>query len=114
MMSSRAGEGEEKKTVSLTISFGDGVEKRFTALAWKEGLTILAALELAQEHARGIKFKSRGKNETTLLLEIDGLSNGTHDKYWVYSVNGKEGDCSCALVKLQPSDAILWKFSTYP
>ena len=105
---------EEKKIVVLTIQYGDGVEKRFTALPWKEGMTIADALALAQEHPRGIKFKNRGKGATSILLELDGLANGTNDKYWIFDLNGKEGDCSYALVKLQPGDAVLWRFSTYP
>jgi hypothetical protein len=106
--------GNEVKVVPMTIDYGDGVQKHFKSLVWKEGMTIFDALQQAAEHPRGIKFKSRGKQETALVTEIDALLNGTHDKYWIFSLNGKEGDRSCALVKVQPGDAILWKFSSYP
>ena len=41
--------------VKLVVDYGDGVQKQFTQLPWKEGLTVLGATELAQRHSRPIK-----------------------------------------------------------
>ena len=41
------------KTVTLTVDYGDGVEKKFKSIPWQEGMTILDAMEFAQKHPRG-------------------------------------------------------------
>ena len=77
-------------------------------------MTIADALEAAKGHPRGIQYKKRGSGTTTLLFEIDGLANGHQEKYWLFDLNGKEGDRSYALVALEPGDAVLWRFGKYP
>jgi Domain of unknown function (DUF4430) len=105
---------EETATVSLVVRYGDGLEKHFTNIPWREGMTISDALIASQKHARGIIYKTRGSGEFTLLTQIDDLENGKNDKYWRFEVNKKEGECSFVLVKLNPQDAVLWKYVTYP
>jgi hypothetical protein len=107
------GAADEAKSVTLAIDYGDGLEKRFTAIPWKEGLTIADAMEEAAKHPRGIKYSKRGSGENTLLTQIDDLKNGTGDKYWIYSVNGKRGDRSYAIMKLKAGDAVEWSFDVY-
>jgi hypothetical protein len=105
--------GEEKKAVALTIDYGDGVQKRFAALAWKDGITIADLMETAAKHPRGIKYVKQGSGTNALLTEIDGLANGTDDKYWLYEVNGTPGDRSYGAMKLKAGDAVQWKFEAY-
>lgn len=109
----RAADPEAPPTVRLIIDYGDGMEKHFTALAWKDGMTILTALEAAKEHPRGIRFTCRGKEATTFLTDIDGLENEGSGKNWVFRVNDKLGSKSFAVTPLKAGDTVLWRFGEY-
>jgi hypothetical protein len=105
---------ENSKTVELTIDYADGVQKRFVSIPWKDEMTVIDAMEFAAQHPRGIRFECRGRDATALLLQIDDLRNqGGSGLNWIYRVNGKLGDRSLATFRLQPGDAILWKFDEY-
>jgi hypothetical protein len=108
-----AGEGEP--AVELAIDYGDGCEKRFRRIPYKHGMTVLAALEFAAAHPRGIKFESSGAGESALLTSIDDLSNegGRDGRNWIYRVNGKLATKSFDAYTLSPNDVILWKFEQY-
>jgi hypothetical protein len=108
-----AHEPQEHKTVRLTIDYGDGVQKVFAGLAWQEKATVFSALEAAAKHPRGIKFEHRGSGATTLVTAIDGLKNEGRGRNWLFEVNGKLGETSCALAELKAGDAVLWRFATY-
>jgi Domain of unknown function (DUF4430) len=99
--------------VQLTIDYGDGCEKHFTRIAWREGMTVLDALEAARKHPRGIRFEHRGAGETAFVSQIDELKNQGQGKNWLYHVNGKGGTKSCGLQVVAKDDRILWKFATY-
>jgi hypothetical protein len=99
--------------VQMIVDYGDGVQKHFTALAWRDGMTVLDALELAQQHARGIRFAYRGQDATAFLTRIDDLENEGRGSNWVYRVNGEMADRSFAIFPLKAGDAILWKFGDY-
>ena len=104
---------EEHRTVKLTIDYGDGVQKVFTAIPWDDKLTALAALEAAARHERGIKFQHKGKGATTFVFAIDELKNEGSGSNWIFEVNGKLADKSCGIFALQPGDAVLWRFGKY-
>lgn len=104
---------EPTKSVKLTIDYGDGVQKVFSDLAWKEGLTVFAALGQAAEHPRGIKLTHQGKGATTLVTGIDDLKNEGRGRNWTYEVNGKLADRGCGVWELAAGDAVLWRFGGY-
>ena len=99
--------------VQLTIDYGDGVQKHFTALEWKAGLTAFDVLGLAAKHPRGIKFTHQGSGATTLVTSIDDLKNEGRGRNWIFEVGGKLGDRSAALHELKAGDVVLWKFAKY-
>ncbi len=99
--------------VKLIVDYGDGVQKQFTELAWKEGLTVLAATQAAQEHPRGITIKVRSSGSTAFLTQIDDVKNEGNGKNWIFRVNGKLSDRSCGIYKLNDGDTVLWRFQTY-
>ena len=101
------------KAVKLTIDYGDGVQKTFVELPWKDGLTVFAALQSAAKHPRGIKVAHQGSGATTLVTAIDDLKNEGRGRNWLFEVNGKLGEKSCAISELKPGDAVLWRFATY-
>jgi hypothetical protein len=99
------------KTVSLAIDYGDGSQKQFAAIPWKEGQTVFDALQLAAKRRSGLDIAHRGAGATAFVLAFDGVKNeGGNGKNWRYQVNGKLADRSCAVRELMPGDAVLWKF----
>jgi len=101
----------EPMAVSLSVDYGDGSEKRFTALAWTDGMTVLDALQAAAKHPRGITFKHRSSGATAFVSQIDDVANaGGAAKNWRFHVNGKLADQSCGVFTLKAGEAVLWKF----
>jgi hypothetical protein len=101
---------ELEATVRLTVDYGDGVQKVFPSLAWQEGQTVLALLDAAAKHPRGIKFEHRGAGATTFVTSIDGQKNEGTGRNWVYEVNGKPANKSCGVWTLKAGDQVLWRF----
>lgn len=102
-----------EKTIKLVVDYGDGVQKQFAAIPWKEKQTVFDVLQTAAKHPRGIKFKHRGSGAATLVVEIDELANEAGGKNWLYEVNGKLADRSSAIYEVEPGDTLLWKFAKY-
>jgi hypothetical protein len=101
-------------TVRLIIDYGDGVQKHFTQLAWRDGMTVWDALQAASKHPRGITVRHRGSGETTLITQIDERKNGGDEqRNWIYRVNDKTGQRSAAICPVESGDTILWSFETY-
>ena len=99
--------------VQLMIDYGDGVEKHFTRLRWREGMTVLDVLAEAGKQPRGIRFEHRGEGETAFVSQIDDLKNQGKGRNWMFQVNDKAGTTSCGIHKVTKDDRILWKFATY-
>ena len=109
-----AADDSAKKTVRLTIDYGDGMQKVYSALKWSRDMTIQDVLESARRHARGITFKVRGSGTIALLTQIDDLKNeGGRGSNWIYWINNELGDESFANARLKANDHVLWKFGSY-
>lgn len=111
------GKAEEQeppqKSVKLVVDYADGTKKEFSALEWKTGMTVFAALEAAAKHPRGIKLEYQGKGETILITAIDELKNEGKGRNWLYEVNGKLADRSSGIMELKAGDSVLWRFGKY-
>ena len=104
----------QKAIVTLTVDYGDGAQKRFPEIPWMKAMTVHDALLWADKHPRGIDFESRGTGKTTLVTKIDDLRNGdSSGNNWVYRVNDKLGDKSCAVFPINAGDCVLWRFERY-
>jgi hypothetical protein len=98
-------------SVRLTIDYGDGVQKSFVALPWKEKLTVFEALKAAEEHPRGIRVSYTGAGETTFITAIDGQENeGAGERNWRYTVNDLPARYSAGEMELKRGDAVVWRF----
>lgn len=104
---------ESTSSVQVVIDYGDGCEKHFKAIAWKEGMTVFDAMQAADQHPRGIDLAYRGKGATALLERIDDLENEGAGRNWIFRVNGKLADRGMGVYELKSRDAILWKFEKY-
>ncbi len=54
------------------------------------------------------------KDMGVFVESIDGLKNGTENKYWQYWVNDKLGEVASDKKKVKGSDKIEWKFEVPP
>lgn len=104
---------ESRSRVTLTIDYGDGVQKKFSQIPWKAEMTILDVMNRASKHRRGIRFKYRGSGSTAFLTQLDDLANQGRERNWIYRVNGKLGDRSFAVYELRAGDSVLWQFGKY-
>jgi hypothetical protein len=110
--------GAEPKaaTVRLVVDYGDGAQVHFTALPWREGMTVLDALKAAQAHPHGISFALRGTGANAMITKIGDLKNqggGQNSKNWMFYLNDKPGEVGAGSHQLKPMDAVLWKFEVY-
>ena len=99
--------------VRLEIRYTDNVEKHFTRLPFREGMTVLDAMNLADDWPRGIDFQHRGRNATAFLTSIDALENEGgrgQRRNWLFSVNDEPADRSFGVVALQPGDVVRWEY----
>ena len=105
----------KKPNVRLTVDYGDGAQKCYPRIPWSKKMTAFDATRWAAQHPRGIKLVKRGQGSTTLVTQIDDLKNGGGGdaKNWIFRVNGKMGDKSCAVFSVRPGDRILWSFERY-
>lgn len=100
-------------TVRLVIDYGDGVETHFSALPWRDGMTVIDALAAAKGHRRGITYVQRGSGSTAMITKIAELQNEGSGKNWLFYVDGKIGEESAGITKLKAGDTALWRFKEY-
>jgi hypothetical protein len=110
--------GAEPKApaVRLVVDYGDGAQVHFTALPWRDGMTVLDALNAAQAHPHGITFTQKGSGSGAMITKIGDLKNeggGQNSKNWMYYLNDKAGEVGAGSQRLKPMDAVLWKFEVY-
>jgi len=102
-------------TVSVAIDFGNGAERRFAALPWREGMTVLEAMQAAGDFHPGVTIAYRGDGDTAFMTAIDGVANaGAGGGNWIYEINGEKPTESMGLATLEPGDALLWRYSGAP
>jgi hypothetical protein len=99
-------------TVRLTVDYGDGVQKFFAALPWKEKLTVFDVLQAAEKHPHGIKLTFIGRGETIFITAIDGMVNeGANRPNWRYTVNDQPARSSAGVMELKAGDSVVWRFA---
>lgn len=102
---------ESAPHVRLTIDYGDGVQKAFLALPWKDKLTVFDALKAAEQHPRGIRVSHTGEGETVFITSIDDQANeGAGERNWRYTVNDQPARYSAGVAELKDGDTVLWRF----
>jgi hypothetical protein len=103
-------------TVRLVVDYGDGVETHFKALPWREGMTVLDALDAAGKHPHGVAYKKRGAGGGALITQIGDVANeggGRENKNWLFYVNDKQATASAGKTTLAAGDVALWRFQVY-
>jgi hypothetical protein len=100
-------------SISLTIDYGDGMQKRFPEIDWESG-TVADALRFAERHPRGIKTVTRGSGETAFLEAIDNLANeGANGKNWMFMIDGELAKQSFGATEVEVGADVLWVFRPF-
>jgi hypothetical protein len=88
----------------------------FTALPYREEMTVLDAVTAAAAHKHGVPFTHRGSGALAMLTKFGEVKNeggGEKSKNWMFYVNGKPATASMGVTRLELGAAVLWKFETY-
>ncbi|MBN1852764.1 MAG: DUF4430 domain-containing protein [Pirellulales bacterium] len=102
------------KTVSLEIDFGNGATRKFHTLPWHDGMTVMDLMESAAAYRPGLRFSSRGAGESAYLTAIDGITNENHGgRNWIFYLRDTPSPQGMGRQRLEPGDAILWKYEPY-
>ncbi len=100
-------------SVELVVDFGDGAEVHLKGLPYRSGMTALDAVEAANAHPHGVKFKLRGSGATAFVIQVGDLKNegaGAKSRNWIYTVDGEQPDVGIGSFELKPGGVVLWKF----
>ena len=105
---------KKKPSAELVVDYGDGAQKRFPSVPWTKGMTVLDALQWADDHPHGIELQCRGKGSLALVGKIDDLKNsGGTGKNWIFYVNQKLSQRGCGATEIAANDQILWRYEVY-
>lgn len=110
----RAAPQPKPKLVRVVIDYGDGVEKHFTRIPWKQEMTVQDAMNAAKAWPHGIDFRYTGRGATAFLTQMDDLKNeGAEGKNWLFHVNGKLATKSFGVLRLEAGDRVTWTFQKF-
>jgi len=102
-----------QEKVLCTIDFGDGNVKSYQT-TFSENSTIFSLLEaLSKEESLQLEWKIY-EGMGVFVESIDGVKNGTDNKYWQYWVNDKSPSVSADNYTVKMGDKIEWKFIPSP
>ena len=79
----------------------------------KEKISIQAGSTALDVLATQATISTKESSYGILVESINGYVNGTDNKFWTYSINGKDAPVGAGEYKLQNGDIIEWKFSSY-
>ena len=109
----RTPEQTAQKMVSCIINRGDGKVNLYQIIP-SESLTVLSLLE---ELAQGENFKIEFtiyEGSGALVESIDGVKNGTDNKYWQYWLNEELPMTAADKKEIKGGDKVEWRFAPSP
>jgi len=111
--SERMSEQTAQRMISCIIDKGDGNVNLYQIIP-SESLTALSLLEeLAQRENFKIEFTIYG-GSGALVESIDGVRNGTDNKYWQYWLNEELPMTAADKKEIKGGDKVEWKFAPSP
>lgn len=93
-------------TVLLSLRYNGESPDTVSAVTVNSGSSVLDVLRQLKQAQLVTKDYSFG----TLVESIDGVKNGTNQKYWLYSVNKKEATISASQYMVKHDDQVVWEF----
>ena len=102
-----------QKRVIYQINKGDGEILEYQAVP-SPGATVFSLLEeLAQREDFELSYKNY-PGMGVFVESIQGVKNGTDNKYWQYWVNDKLGEVAADKKEVKAGDKIEWRFEVPP
>ena len=102
----------EGETVRLEIDFGNGARRVFSALPWRENMTVADVMTEARKFRPGIRFAQVGTGAGGFLTELEGLENeGSGGRNWLFDVAGQPATKSFCLQTAGSGELVLWRFA---
>lgn len=100
-------ETPQRNIITQTIDYGGSRDAETDVVVISEGQSALDVITAS----KNIKTKeySFGK----LVDSINGVVNGTDNKYWILYVNSKKSDVGAGDYKVKNGDVITWRFEAY-
>ena len=99
------------QTVALTIDFGNGAKREFSALPWHNGMTVTDLMDAAHHFRPPITYTQKGIGAQAFLTSLEGVAHQTSQgNFWFYEINGKRGIRSFGIQPLLSGDRVLWIF----
>jgi hypothetical protein len=103
----------QEKRVVYIIDKGNGIINSFK-ISPSQNSTVFSLLEeLSQREKFKIEFTFY-QGMGVLVENIDGVKNGTDNKYWQYWVNGELPMVAADKKEVEAGDRIEWKFESSP
>jgi len=103
----------QEKRVAYIIDKGNGIINSFRISPSKDSTVFSLLEELSQRKNFKIEFTFY-KDMGVLIKSIDGVENGTDNKYWQYWVNGELPMVAADKKEVETGDKIEWKFESTP
>ncbi|WP_148092900.1 DUF4430 domain-containing protein [Burkholderia sp. Bp8992] len=84
-------------------------------IAIAPGVTTVFDLLTADGVSPALNPQSQGSGASLFVTALGGVqaNQGGNGYWWVYFVNGKMPDVSCAVYTLQPGDSVAWDYKHY-
>jgi hypothetical protein len=99
----------QEKTL-YTIDFGDGKVRTFEVIL-SDNATVFSLLKKLAE-GENFKIESKIYEGMGVFVEsIDGIKNGTDNKYWQYWVNSELPMVAADKKEIKKDDRVEWKFA---
>jgi hypothetical protein len=96
----------EAKPVVIGIDYGAPRYYETKTVSWKEGMTVLDALQAA------VPLETSLHGENIIVTSIDGQAMVKDQMGWMYDVNGKLGNNYAGKYVLSPGDYIRWMYAS--
>ncbi len=107
LASNVAGATLEKFSFTQTISFGGAKPDVSEPVEFTAGESAFDIM--SRTHTVQTKKYTFGE----LIETIEGIANGTDNKYWIFYVNGAQSTIGAVEYKVMPNDTIEWRFEVY-
>ncbi|MBZ9572607.1 DUF4430 domain-containing protein [Patescibacteria group bacterium] len=99
--------------VLYIINKGDGETEEYQVAISKNSTVFSLLKEISQREDFEVS-SSFWEGMGVFVESIDGLKNGTEDKYWQYFVNDKLGEVAADRRTIKEGDKIEWRFEVPP
>ncbi|MCF6156659.1 MAG: DUF4430 domain-containing protein [Candidatus Brocadia sp.] len=93
------------KKITIEINYGGLHQNRKVETQWKQGITVLEALQTIA------KVESQQKESYFLVTSIDNVVGHVGDRVWYYDINDKHATSFANKCILEEGDHVKWEYA---